>query len=92
MRPRLGDGIDRILTAAVAGLSAVAIAAAPQPTAAQSVPTSAIVLAGAVTLVALWSSSSTIALSWGAGSLVSSLQNWLLRRELSKQRPAALLT
>lgn len=80
---------DRLLVVAVAGLSVVAMTAAPQPTPTQSVPTAALVLAGAFTFVALWTASSTIALSWGAGSLVSTLQGWLLRRELAHQAARA---
>jgi YidC/Oxa1 family membrane protein insertase len=38
----------------------------------------------ALTLSFLWSASSAVALSFGAGSAVAALQNWLLRREASR--------
>jgi hypothetical protein len=41
------------------------------------------------TLVFLWSASSAVALSVGAGSAVSVLQNWLLRRD-ARRTPAAI--
>lgn len=97
VRTGLGNGVrflwvadlarpDRILVTIVAGLAAAGVATAPQPVSGQAAPTAAFVMAGALTFFFLWSASSTIALSWGAGSAVSALQGWLLRRELA--RPA----
>ena len=37
-------------------------------------------------LVFLWTASSAVALSFGAGSLVSVLQNWLLARDARAER------
>jgi len=42
-----------------------------------------------VTTFFLWSASSAVALSMGAGSLVSLLQNWMLRRDARVHAPAA---
>jgi membrane protein insertase Oxa1/YidC/SpoIIIJ len=40
-----------------------------------------VVLSGVMTFVFLWFASSAIAISYGAGSLVSMLQGWLIRQE-----------
>jgi YidC/Oxa1 family membrane protein insertase len=41
---------------------------------------------GLTTLAFLWSASSAVALSVGAGSFVSALQGWLIRREAARYR------
>jgi membrane protein insertase Oxa1/YidC/SpoIIIJ len=48
-----------------------------------------LLLSVVATLVFLWSASSAIALSVGAGSLVSALQNWLLSRDRVPLAPSA---
>ncbi len=73
--------VDAVLLSLVVGLTGFAGAlapAAPGSPAASRMITLAIV---ASTLLFLWSASSAVALSVGAGSAVSLLQNWLLRRE-----------
>jgi YidC/Oxa1 family membrane protein insertase len=69
------------LTLAVAAVAGVAASIAPAPSATQNMSAWALV-AAATTLLVVWSMSSALALSIGTGSVVSLLQNWLLRREL----------
>jgi YidC/Oxa1 family membrane protein insertase len=69
----------------VAGASAAAASLTPQP-AAQMSSTTWAVIAGGTMLIVLSTMSSTLALSIGAGSAVSALQNWILRREQSSNR------
>ena len=53
----------------------------------QTTPTAFVVVAVLGTAIFLWTTSSAAALAFGAGSLVSVLQNWLLAREA--KRPTA---
>jgi len=55
------------------------------PTAAgQATPTTFVIVAILGTAIFLWTTSSAAALSFGAGSLVSVLQNWLLARDAKR--------
>jgi YidC/Oxa1 family membrane protein insertase len=72
---------DKILVVVVAGLSAAAMSLAPAPPQGEQLVMPMIVISMVMTLLFLSSASSAVALSWGAGSAVSALQNWMLRRE-----------
>lgn len=91
VRQGLGTGIrflwirdlargDVALALLVAALTGIAVATAPAST--QNVTQAQIMLGVAVlgTVVFLWTTASTVALSVGAGAAVSLLQNWLVRR------------
>ena len=73
---------DALLVSVVA-LLAGAVFAIPRPQATPGAPTTPtmMLLGMAATLVFIWSASSAVALSVGAGSLVSGLQNWMLARD-----------
>jgi YidC/Oxa1 family membrane protein insertase len=73
-----GDALMTVLVSALTG-----IAAAIAPVAPGSPISARFLVAAAIggTLVFLWSASSAIALSVGAGAATSVLQNWLIRRE-----------
>ncbi len=80
---------DALLLAVVTLLGG-AVLAIPRPPAAAggpSVPMLLLLGAGG-TLLFLWSASSAVALSVGAGTLVSWLQNWLLSRDRRDLSPA----
>jgi YidC/Oxa1 family membrane protein insertase len=84
------DNLSRangVLLLLVAGMSAAAASVAPTTPGSAITPRVMSLLAAGATLAFLWSASSTVALSVGAGSAVSALQNWLLRRE-SRTRAA----
>jgi len=73
--------VDLVLALIVTGLGAVA---ASITSAAPASPVSTrmqMALGAGLTLLFLWSASSAVALSVGAGSAVSVLQNWLIRRD-----------
>lgn len=77
---------DAVLTGLVVGLAGVAAIAAPV---APGSPVGTRVVTAAViggTLMFLWSASSAVALSVGAGSAVSVLQSWLIRRDAARIR------
>jgi len=74
------DAILLAVVSAIAGLSAIA----PSAPGADVSPRIAATMAAIVTLVVFWSASSAVALSVGAGSAVSILQNWLLRRDAKR--------
>lgn len=79
---------DILLTSIVVGLAGVAGAILPTPTTSPAAPrTMSLVIMG-LTLMFLWSAPSAVALSVGAGSAVSALQNWLLRREQRRRIPS----
>jgi YidC/Oxa1 family membrane protein insertase len=80
------DGILVLLVTALAGFAATLTPATPESPITPRMLTLFIV---GGTLVFLWSASSAVALSVGAGSGVSVLQNWLLRRD-AKRTPAAI--
>jgi YidC/Oxa1 family membrane protein insertase len=72
---------DMILLAAVAATTAWGMMSA-QATPGRSAPSTAMVVVMVFGSIAfLWSASSAVALSMGAGSLVNLLQNWLLSRD-----------
>jgi YidC/Oxa1 family membrane protein insertase len=75
---------DRLLIGLVASLAAGAAWIAPSAAPNQSAQGAAVLVAALASIVFLWSMSSAIALSWGAGSLVSALQSLLLRREYAR--------
>lgn len=76
---------DVVLAWGVSALTAVVMAGAMQNSGNGGVPAAAApiiaVVIGIGTLVFLWSASSAVALSVGAGSLASALQAWLLARD-----------
>ena len=76
---------DALLVSVVA-LLAGAVFAIPRPQSTPGTPTTpTMMLLGMVaTLVFIWSASSAVALSVGAGSLVSALQNWILARDRAR--------
>jgi len=75
---------DLALTLGVTALTAWVVARTPTATN-QTTPT-VVILAAVVAMAAfLWSASSAAALSFGAGSLISALQNWLLAREIRRR-------
>lgn len=80
------DGILVLLVTALAGFAATLTPATPESPITPRMLTLFIV---GGTLVFLWSASSAVALSVGAGSAVSVLQNWLLRRD-ARRTPAAI--
>lgn len=71
---------DAILLAAVVVLGGAALATAPAAPGQPALPSATWIIAGGATLLFLWSASSAVALSVGAGSLISMLQNRLLAR------------
>jgi YidC/Oxa1 family membrane protein insertase len=77
---------DRALVVIVGGLSAGVAALTPGLSASQQPSPVLYAVIGVAAIIFLWSSSSAVALSWGAGSAVSALQNVLLRRELARAR------
>ena len=51
-------------------------------------PRTMLILNVGITMLVLWSAPSVVALSFGTGSLVSALQNWLLRRDARSLSPS----
>jgi membrane protein insertase Oxa1/YidC/SpoIIIJ len=80
---------DALLAAGVSVLGG-AILAIPQSPAAAGGPSGStlFLIGGGATLFFLWSASSAVALSIGAGSLVSALQSWFLARDRARLTPA----
>jgi YidC/Oxa1 family membrane protein insertase len=79
------DGIVLVCAAAV---TAWVTMSTPMP--GRSAPPGAMVVVSVlVTMAFLWSASSAVALSVGAGSLVNVLQNWLLSRDAAAEKAAA---
>ncbi len=76
---------DLVALSIVAALTAAVVGSAPVAPGQPATPTVAWVMFVGTTLVFAWSASSAVALSMGAGSLVSVLQNWILARDA---RPA----
>ncbi|HEX4683118.1 MAG TPA: YidC/Oxa1 family membrane protein insertase [Gemmatimonadaceae bacterium] len=74
---------DALLLGLVASVSAAIVATSPSATGRAQVPAAMWLVSGAVTLAFLWSASSALTLSVGAGSLVSLAQNWIVSREKS---------
>ena len=76
---------DGWLVGLVALLTGAMFAIPRQPPSPGAPSASAMALLGIVgTLVFMWSASSTVALSVGAGSLVSGIQGWLLSRDRAR--------
>ena len=82
---------DALLLLAVTAITAGAMSMTPNPQSPGGSPSTQVTLlvGVAVTLAFLWSASSAIALSVGAGSIVSALQNWLLSRDHAPLAPSA---
>jgi YidC/Oxa1 family membrane protein insertase len=72
---------DAALTALVVGLTGVVTLATPAAPGSPVGPRLLTAVIMGATLTFLWSASSAVALSVGAGSAVSLLQNWLIRRD-----------
>ena len=81
---------DALLIAVVTLLGAGSMLLVPRPPGATgaSHTIALLLLGGGVTMFFLWSASSALALSLGAGSLVSGLQSWILAREARHTPPA----
>jgi YidC/Oxa1 family membrane protein insertase len=75
---------DVVLTLAVTALTGWVVARAPTAQG-QTPPAAFLVVAVVGTAIVLWTTSSAAALSIGAGSLVSALQNWLLARDTKRK-------
>jgi YidC/Oxa1 family membrane protein insertase len=71
---------DILLTSLVVGLSGAASSLLPTPAGSPGSRAMTFVFM-CLTLMFLWSASSAVAISVGAGSAVTALQNWILRRE-----------
>jgi YidC/Oxa1 family membrane protein insertase len=80
---------DSALLLGVAALSAWGVSSAPATPGQTTPQTPLLVISVVLTLAFLWSASSAVTLSMGAGSLVSVLQNWLLSREAKAASPNA---
>ncbi len=82
---------NALLLVAVALLTAGSTLVVPQTAGPRTATGTAVLLLLSLggTLVFLWSASSAVTLSVGAGSLVSALQAWLLRRERNRAAPSA---
>src|SRR5688572_12973448 len=80
---------EGLLALGVTALTAWAISGAPTPSGPSSSPNPVLVISVVGTLVFLWTASSAVALSVGAGSLVSMFQNWLIAREARAERESA---
>ena len=79
---------DRVLVLAVASLAGIATSLGLPANTAPALASGMKWVSVILTLAFLWSASSAVALSLGAGSLVSALQGWLLSRDA--RREAAL--
>jgi membrane protein insertase Oxa1/YidC/SpoIIIJ len=79
---------DGALLLGIAALAALGVLAAPSTPGQTPSQTSLVVLSVVGTVAFLWSMSSAVALSVGAGSLVGVLQNWLLSRDANNARRA----
>jgi hypothetical protein len=78
---------DAVLALAVTALTGWIVARTPMSSN-QSSPTLFVLVAVIGTAVFLWTASSAAALSVGAGSLVSLLQNWILARDVRRRTKA----
>jgi YidC/Oxa1 family membrane protein insertase len=72
----------------IAALTAWGVSSAPSTPGQTTNQTSLVVFSVLGTVAFLWAASSAVALSVGAGSLVSVLQNWLLSRDANNARRA----
>jgi len=80
---------DGALLLGVAALTAWSMSVGPQTPGQPSNQTALMLAAIGGTMLFLWSASSAVVLSVGAGSLVSVLQNWILSRDAKVSRPSA---
>ena len=78
------------VTALTAGVTAATSAGSGAADSASPASTLLLVIVGLGTLMFLWSASSAVALSVGAGSLISALQNWLVARDSRGPQGAAV--
>ena len=76
---------DMTLLLGIAALTAWGVSSSAAPSAQASQQNVMTVIAVGLTMFFLWSASSAFALSVGAGSAVSVLQNWILNRENTRQ-------
>jgi YidC/Oxa1 family membrane protein insertase len=79
---------DGALVLGIAALTAWGISSAPGTPGQTTSQTPLLIFSVLGTVAFLWSASSAVALSVGAGSLVSLVQNWLLSRDARRQREA----
>ena len=79
---------DGLLALSVTALTAATTLLSPMPPGSPLSSRGLAVVVGVSTLAFLWSASSAVALSVGAGSAVAALQSWLLRRDLARERTA----
>jgi YidC/Oxa1 family membrane protein insertase len=73
--------VDIALVVIVTGIASVAASITPSASGSPIPARTMTAMAAGATLLFLWSASSAVALSVGAGSAVSVLQNWLLKRD-----------
>jgi YidC/Oxa1 family membrane protein insertase len=72
---------ESLMILGVTALTAWGTSTAPAAPGQPSAPAALVMLSVVLTLAFLWSASSAVAVSMGAGSLVTLLQNWLLARD-----------
>jgi YidC/Oxa1 family membrane protein insertase len=72
---------DLLLLGIIAGVTALAFNTTPVVAGQARAPGALWLLSVTLTVAFLWSASSAVALSMGAGSVVSVLQNWMVSRE-----------
>ena len=77
---------DLTVLLGIAALTAWGVSSSPTPSTQTSQQNMMMLAAVGATMFFLWSASAAMALSVGAGSAVSVLQNWILNREAAKQR------
>ena len=77
---------DGALLLIATALTAWGISSTPNPPGQTTNPTPFLVMGVLATAAFLWTASSAVVLSAGAGSLVTVLQNWLLNRDAPKTR------
>lgn len=75
---------DVLIVMLVAGVGGLSAAIAPAPAGQAGMQRTMILVAMGAFIAFLWSASSAVALSVGAGSLVNVLQNWILARDAKR--------
>lgn len=80
---------DMTLLLGIAALTAWGASGSAPPSSQASQQNAMMVVAIGLTMFFLWTASSAVALSWGAGSAVSVVQNWLLNRENAQHAATA---
>jgi YidC/Oxa1 family membrane protein insertase len=78
---------DLTMILGVAALSAWGVALTPAAPGQPVNQTPMMLVSVGMTVFLLWSASAAVAVSWGAGSLVSVLQNWVLSRDARAATP-----